>query len=369
MGRKIIGLVTAFIFSIALVMPVYASEVTEIIGRDKIYAVDKVSEEGAGISFSRITEDIISGETDISVGVIAEKVFGLLFSEIKDCVLMLKPLFIAALLSAVLKNLSSSFKSKAVSELGFYVCYMVMIFVVLDMFTLAGRVVTDTLGQLSDMLLATMPVFYTIMAVSGEYTGAYVTGTLVASAAALMSNIANIIIIPALGFGVSLEIVNNITEREQLGKMAELIKSGIKTGLKAASGGFMALLSLQKIGVSAMDKAAGKTVKALVGAVPVVGDVMTGAVESAAAMVGAVRSSSLVAVIIIMVVMCAIPVIKVMAVMVIYKVTAAVIEPISEKRFIKIISAVGDYAGLLLSTLFAALVMFVFSAIMLIGLV
>ena len=104
------------------------------------------------------------------------------------------------------------------------------------------------------------------------------------------------------------------------------------------------------------------------GAVPVVGDVFGGALDTAAAMTGAVKSSYLIGVIVVIGIACIIPIIKVFAVMVMFKVMAAVTEPIGERRFIKCINSAGDNIGLMLSTLFTAMVMFMFASIILVGL-
>jgi len=346
-----------------------ASPVYEVIDNDTVNGLDKVSGEETGVRVSDIMESVIDGEDAFSLKVIVRKVSDMFFEETKACLYLMKPVMVAVIMSALLKTLSSSFKSKSVSELSFYVCYMVMIFVITEMFALTGDMVKDSLEGLGNIVVASMPVFYTIMAASGEYTSAFIAGPFVAGAAGAMASFARIAILPAISLGMTLEIVNNITERERIGKLSKLIGKGVKRTLKTVSVSFMALLSLQKIGASAADKAAGKTVRALMGAVPVVGDVFGGAIDTAAAMTGAVRSSYLVAVIVVIGIACLLPLIKVFALMVMFKIMAALTEPIGEKRFIKCINAAGDNIGLMLSTLFTAMVMFMFAAIMLVGLI
>ena len=348
---------------------VFGGSVSDIIGKDTLDAVDKVSEREAGISISGFAEGILSGEEVFSIENITESAVNLFLKEIKESTELIKPVFIAVILSAILKTLSSSFNTKSVSELSFYVCYMVMIFIVLKMFAITGEVAKDALESMGNMVMASMPVFYTLMALSGDYTAAYITGPFVAGAAGVMTVVGKSVVIPVVSLGLTLEIVNNISEREKIGKLASLVKKGIKYGLKTIAAGFMAVLSIQKLGTSVVDMAAGKTAKALLGAVPVVGDVFSGAVETAVALTGAVKSSYLMAVIVVIGVICIIPVLKILAVMVIFKIIAAITEPIGEKRFIKMLSEAGDYTGLVLSTLFTATVMFVFSAIIMMGII
>lgn len=347
---------------------VFGSPVYEVVDNATINEMDKVSRKEAGIEVGDIMDSIIKGDTSFSLKGAVRWAVDTFFEETRECISLMKPVMVAVIMSALLKTISSSFKSKAVSELSFYVCYMVMIFVITEMFALTGDIVKDSLEGLGNIVVASMPVFYTIMAASGGYTSAFLAGPFVAGAAGAMAGFARIVLLPAISLGMTLEIVNNITERERIGRFSKLINKGVKWMLKTISVSFMALLSLQKIGASAADKAAGKTVKAIIGAVPVVGDVFGGAIDTAAAMTGAVKSSYLVAIIIVIGIACLIPIIKVFAVMVMFKMMAALTEPIGEKRFIKCINSAGDNIGLMLGTLFTAMVMFMFAAILLVGL-
>ena len=377
MIKRAAVIIAVFIFITALgavkaFADVPPSAAETVIGEERLKEADEALKNAAGengitndITFSGLIKAAAAGKLDFSPQTILDIITKLFFAEIQSCADMLAPLFTAAILGAILKNISSSFNSKAVAELSFYVCYMVTVFVIVDMFAVAGRLVTDTLTSLGDTAAAVMPVFYTLMAVSGQYTGAYVMGPFAASAAVFMAGFSKAILVPLLSLAVTLEIVNNLTERPTLGKMSALIKKGTGWVLKIISGGFMSLLSLQKISTAASDRLAGRAAKAAIGAVPIVGDVMSGAVETAAAMTGAIKSSAAVAAVIFIAAVCALPLIKVFVIMMIFKITAVVTEPVGEKRFIKCLSAVGDYTGLLLGTLFAAMAMFMFTVIIL----
>jgi len=348
---------------------VHASPITDVLGDDVIESMEKASFKDAGVSITDIMENVLSGEDTGFFEYITDSVSDVLFREIKDCIKLIKPMLMAVFFSALIKTINSSFNSKAVTELSFYVCYIVMIFVITEIFYLTSEMVRESLAELGNMVVASMPVFYTLMVASGGYSSALVTGPFVAGVAGTMAGFSKTVIVPAISLGMTLEIVNNITEREKIGKLSELINKCVKWMLKGICGGFIAFLSLQKIGSSAADMASGKTVKALMGAVPVVGDTLSGAIETAVAMTGAVKSSYLVAIIIVIGIICLVPIVKVFVVMMTLKIVAAVTEPLGEKRFIKCISAAGDHIGLLLSTLFTAMIMFMFAAILLIGVI
>jgi stage III sporulation protein AE len=171
------------------------------------------------------------------------------------------------------------------------------------------------------------------------------------------------VLIPAIQLSIALEMTDHISEKPILGKFAELLRQCISWGMKGAAMLFMLLLSLQKIGGGALNGLAAKTAKIAVGAVPVVGGVMGGAVETAAAMAGTLKSGTLVAAVVLLLLLCLPLLIKLL----VFRLTAAAAEFICEERLVECIAAAGEYIGLLLGIVFLGEGMFFFSALLLLG--
>lgn len=57
-------------------------------------------------------------------------------------------------------------------------------------------------------------------------------------------------------------------------------------------------------------------------------------------------------------IVCAVPVLKLVLMAVLFKVTAAVIEPVADKRVVKAVNALGTAVGMLLMTVLAAVSLF-----------
>ena len=82
---------------------------------------------------------------------------------------------------------------------------------------------------------------------------------------------------------------------------------------------------------------------------------------------GAVRSGVLIVVIIGVVMYCAVPVLKIAAFILIYKLTAALIQPICDARIVKAIDGAGNIAAVALSATVLVSVMFIFTAMILLS--
>ena len=331
-------------------------------------AVDRAAQElEAETDFSKLLTDVLSGEFDLTFEGIQEKVAEAAFGEFRLQGKLLMQLVIVVLLSAILKQLSDSFQGKNVGEMGFYLCYMVLVVVILSAFHTISGVVVERVNGINGVFGAMIPIFLTLLAAKGNLAQGALMGSAVMGGSAALSVAVSKIIIPAILLAISLEMADHISEKPILGKFAELLRQCISWGMKGAAMLFMLLLSLQKIGGGVVNGLAVRTAKIAVGAVPVVGNVMGGAVETAAAAAAALRSGTLVAAAVFLLLLCIPLVIKLLVIMLIFRLTAAAAEFVCEERLVECIDAAGEYTGLLLGVVFLAEGMFLFSALLLLG--
>lgn len=336
-------------------------------------AVDAAAEEmDAEVSFSDLLAEILSGEFDFTFANIREKALELAFGELRMQGRLLAQLVLIVILSAILKQCSDSFQGKNVGEMGFYVCYMVLIVAILTSFYSISQSVVERMRGLCGVFGAMVPIFLVLSASSGNLAQGALMGptlmgpTLMGGATALSVGI-SYVLIPAIQLSIALEMTDHISEKPILGKFAELLRQCISWGMKGAAMLFMLLLSLQKIGGGALNGLAAKTAKIAVGAVPVVGGVMGGAVETAAAMAGTLKSGTLVAAVVLLLLLCLPLLIKLLVILLVFRLTAAAAEFICEERLVECIAAAGEYIGLLLGIVFLGEGMFFFSALLLLG--
>ena len=94
---------------------------------------------------------------------------------------------------------------------------------------------------------------------------------------------------------------------------------------------------------------------------------MGGAVETAAAMAGTLKSGTLVAAVVLLLLLCLPLLIKLLVILLVFRLTAAAAEFICEERLVECIAAAGEYIGLLLGIVFLGEGMFFFSALLLLG--
>lgn len=363
-------LLFVFLFSL-LPQPVFAAEATEIMQElDKLEteAVDNAAEKmDAEIGFSKLLRDIFAGTFDFSFSGLKEALAEAAFGEFRLQGKLLMQLVIVVLLSAILKQLSDSFQGKSVGEMGFYICYMVLVVVILNTFHGISEGVVERMNGICGVFGAMIPIFLVLSAANGNLAQGALMGPAIMGGSAALAAAVSKIIVPAILLAISLELADHISEKPILGKFAQLLRQCIGWGMKGAAMAFMLLLSLQKIGGGVCNGLVAKAAKIAVGAVPVVGDVMGGAVEIAAATAGTLRSGTLAAAAVFLLLLCIPLVVKLLVIWLVFKLTSAAAEFICEERLVECIAAAGEYVGLLLGVVFLGEGMFLFSALLLLG--
>lgn len=362
-------LICLFLFLFAP-MPVYAVEDTaaQYLEDLDLREIDVATETYLeGTSFSDLLLDLIEGDISFSMKDCLQKLGEMAFGEIAKQKTLVIQLLMVTILAAVLRTVSHSFQGKEVGEMGFYVCYMVLVAIMITTFFEITEVVVSRVGQTADLFGLMLPVFLALASSSGNLTQTALMGPAMMTGCTLIAFLMKAVIVPILLAAVALEMTDRLSEKAMVQRFAKLLKQGISWGMKGLAGGFMLLLSLQKIGGGVVNGLAVRTAKIAVNAVPVVGDVMGGAVDTAAAVAGTLRNGTMVVAVVVLILVCLPLLIKLVVMTLIFKLTAAVAESICETRLVECIGIAGEYTALLLGVVFLAEVMFLFSAILLLG--
>lgn len=317
------------------------------------------------ISFENILEKIQNNEFDISI--IINFVIEKLFIEIKDVLTIFAGILSVIVLSGVLKSVTSSFNEKSVGEIGFYVCYMIVILSISNVFYTGSKIASETIQSMYEFLKITIPIFITLAISGGNIGEGVIIAPFIGGMGAFIIGFISTVIVPLTVTVSAFEIINYISEREILKSFTGFMKKCISMLLKGMAILFAAMLSIQKLAIPAVSGIALKTTKAVAGAIPVVGDIMEGTMESAVALVSAAKGSISAVVIIFLILICFIPILKLFAVFIMYKLVGAFSEPFCDKRLMGCMECVADFTYILLGAIVTTGIIFIFSIIIMVS--
>lgn len=371
--KKIIFIIIFIVFFFIDAIHVYCIDsnyLSEKLDKLNIEQYDNIINENiieSNFKFSDIVKKVVTGNfKEIDVPSIISYLIKGIFKEIFENSKIVKNVIIISLLCAFLKVLTESFKNQGISEIGFYTGYMVIITLLISSFSLVIDVLYEAVEAISNIINGIMPILIGVLVMSGlPSTGTIFSGFILTSLSFLSFIIKNIFI-PFISGLVILNVINYITPREVLNKLIDFLKLLLNFSLRGIAIILTFAISIQRISAPILNSTINKTAKTFINFVPVVGDAMNGAIDGFMYFVGILRNGIGVGILISIIFCILVPVFKLISLIFIYKITAILIEPISDKRIIASVDSLGEYTKIVLSTLILFSFLFIlFVAIML----
>ena len=315
---------------------------------------------GETTSLTDIAVAALRGELDLSMGNIFNWILTGIFTEVSALFHLLRHMLIIAILSAFFKAMTSSFKNSGISKLGFYICYVLIVALLFRTFSVALHIMTSMVGNIVTLLMGSTPVIIGLVAGGGYLASAGAFAPILLFTASFLTMFIDVLMVPLLIFTATISLVSYLSEKESLDKISKVLQKGIGFGLKAIALVFVAVLGFQRIATPIVNTIAIRGTRTAVSAVPVVGQALSGAIDTAlyysAAARGAVSSALLAAAVLIS----AVPILQIAAFVVVYKLSAALLAPICDERIVEAIDTMGGYAALVLGVCVLAAFLFIF---------
>lgn len=325
--------------------------------------IEDAAREETGLSFSSLFYSVINGDGKKIISDISGSISNIFLREIKDNSGYIKAIVIISLLCGILNTITLDLKDKSISDLVFYVGQILILTVAVTAFKEAISVMRDAVLSMISIITAAIPFMISVAAAMGKF----IRGSVLTMTTAILSGIVNGAVIPLITTTTLIKIVNLISRKDMLNKMSLLFKDVTSYIIKGGGYIFIFLMSFERIGGGAVSSLVGNSVKSVVGMVPVIGDVVEGSAEIAAGAAATAATGSGIVLVIIIISTALVPVVKIGVITAIYKVLAAVVEPVCDKNTVEIIDSIGESCKLILGCLFMVVFMFVVSVLIMLG--
>lgn len=337
---------------------IYAQEVSNEAYDFSIYDFSGVEEALSDSDYSMDFEDtmkeLASGESEgIFLEIFSELLNSLLGELIYNKEIIVKIILMAISL-ALINNLSSVFKNGQIAETGFFAIYCMIVTVLVSGFMAMSQMISQVIQSLLGFMNGLIPSLMLALSFTGAYSSQTGFCQLILIAVALVEKIILSLIIPAINIYVVLMLVNSLVNEDYISKLAGLIESFVKWFIKTILAVFAGMNLIQTMILPAIDRTKISGIQKVTGMVPganLATDVFLG---TSNIIKNAIGTTALVFIVVIV----AVPVVKVLAFLMMYKVTGALIQPVSEKRVVNAVESVARGAGLLYKTVIFCAVLF-----------
>lgn len=338
------------------------AEQEKVIEYDDIQsAVDEIlsNEEGLKIDFRETLNKVISGDLDLNFNDMFGLVLDNIFIEVKGNIKLIIELIAIALIAAVFTNFTTAFNNKYVGEVGYFVVFLLMSTIILKSYNILNTIALQVISNLQTFIKTLIPSLFAATALSGNYTSTFLYSQIMLIIIGVVENIILKYVVPFVYIIIVLEIINSITEESILSKMVELFKNIVNWGIKILVIVFAAVLTMQSFTTPVIDGIANKSVKVAVSAIPFVGTTLSGVADTVLGCAVLIKNGIGIVALIIIIVICLIPIIKILVVTLLYKFASAIIQPISDKRIVNCLSNVGDICFILLGIVIITAFLFI----------
>ena len=324
------------------------------------YADTEVSPHIEGETFFNETVDLIqSGDFTINPVKIINNVVNDFTMEIRSSTKIVVTLLLISVLSAIVNMLSSSFGAKTGSEAAFFACFTMMSGLSLQCFTTALGYASEVIGKMTDFITKLSPAFMLAVAASGAPVSATAFRPVLSGAVYIVSILINNTLVPLMTFSAILGVVGGISDKVQLTNFCKVIRSVTKWIMAAIITLFTGISAIYGFNAPALDAMSAKAVKFAVGSlVPVVGGFLSDTLETIISGTRLMKNAVGSAGIIVILTLCALPVIKIFIIQLILKIAAAVAEPVTDSRISKMLWEISEAVTTVFGVVIMTVVLF-----------
>lgn len=326
-----------------------------------VFAVGEVTLSGEEI-YNNAVNEIISGKMDLNPIRLINLLIKSIFSEISETEGILKSILLIATASGLLRIISDSFGESGSADAAFFACFLLMAVSCVEIFSKTVGYGVEIIHTLCDFITKFEPLFIGMLVSCGAVTQAAAFHPVITSGVYILTLFIDKCILPLTYFSAALAIVNNIGNHIEIGTLNKLINSASRWLLSGVLTLFSAVLALYGFGTSAFGTVTAKGIKFAVGSlVPVVGGLLSDTVDNVLAGTNLLKNSVGTAGMIAIISTVFVPSLKIWVMMMLLKITAAVIEPFSDKRITNLMLAVGDAVNMIFSMVITSGMLFVIS--------
>jgi len=316
------------------------------------------------MGFRETVKGLISGEIKLTGEFLWNLVSKQFFYEFKNTKSALVHVLAIVIVAAVFRNFSGVFQNSQISEMCFYVLYMLLITICLNSFRILITSATSGLSSLLEFLKLLGPVYFMAVALSTGSVTSIAFYNMILILICVVELVIQSFLIPLVQVYMVIRILNDLSTEEYLSKFGELLHTVIVWILRTMLGAVIGINLIQGLLAPAIDSVKRSVLLRGGEAIPIIGDVIGGASEVLLGTTVLIKNGIGVAGAIICIAICMAPVVQMAVVTLMYKLTAALIQPISEKRIVGCVSSMADGAEILLRVIFSSGVLFLITIAM-----
>ncbi|MCI9161694.1 MAG: sporulation protein [Lachnospiraceae bacterium] len=318
----------------------------------------RASDGGMEVSFSGLAKALAAGEWqkagEMAVGGLKQS----LLQEVSRGGRLAGELLALGLIGAVFANFSHIFAEGQISETAFFMTYLLVFTVLASSFTDSMAIVGSVLTHQVEFMKVLVPCYFPVVAWAGGSASSVAWMEFLLLLIAAVQWLYLRLILPVTRVYILLVLAGNIVREDMLTRLTELLRSLACWGSRSLLGLVLGFQLIQGMVLPYADSLQMAGINRLLQVIPGIGD-GAGAVTKMVLGTGVlVKNSMGAAAVVVLVVLSAVPLLKLAILLILYRSVAGILQPVGDKRLVACISSVAEGQRMLLGLAASGLLLF-----------
>lgn len=293
----------------------------------------------------------LSGEEPFSAEHFGEIGKAFLYQQLLPDKKILVQVILLVLAASLFSNFTGMFGKGETGGISFYMVYLFLLTILMKSFGQMSRIISSGLADFVFFMKALMPSYFLAVTAAGGVASAMIFYNMVLAVIYVIQVILLKLVVPGIHLFVLFQLVNYLHKEDILSKMAEFFKTILEWTLHTCVAVLVGMQVIQNMISPAVDSLKRDVIGKTATAIPAVGNAIDGVTEVALGTAVLIRNCIGVVGILVLLLLGLPPIIRLGVTTLIYKLLAAVVQPVADKRMTGCLSTMGEGCRLLLRVL------------------
>ncbi|MBE6031170.1 MAG: hypothetical protein E7225_06200 [Clostridiales bacterium] len=320
------------------------------------------------ISVENVIGSIMSGEALFDTREIFTRITELFTYELKSTLIIGVEIIIITMLIGLLRSLSSSFGEKAVSNIAMLVSTCFIVGLCMTNFRVVYDIARDSVGLMSNTMLIILPILIPVLISTGGITSGGLLSPVITGTIAAFNTVMSTIILPGVFISTVFYMVNSLNDDSYISRLASFIRSAslFLCGICVTIFGGVSII--QGFVAETTDGLLIETARYSVNNfVPIVGGFAADSIDMVIMCLRTIKNGIGIVGVLIIVTLLIVPIIKLIAIAVMYKITSIIAEPLGNREISECLGQMGNSVITMSVILFLTSMMFIIFLSVIIG--
>ncbi|MEE1526433.1 MAG: stage III sporulation protein AE [Blautia sp.] len=312
--------------------------VNELLGEETFYVKESIKK-------------ALSGEEPFSIQSFWEIGKEFLYQQFLPDKKILVQVILLVLAASLFSNFTGMFGKGDTGEISFYMVYLFLLTILMKSFGQMSHTISFSLEDFVLFMKALMPSYFLAVTAAGGVASAMIFYNMVLAVIYVIQVVLLKLVIPGIHLFVLFQLVNYLHKEDILSKMAEFFKMILEWTLHTCVAVLVGMQVIQNMISPAVDSLKRDVIGKTAAAIPAVGNAIDGVTEVALGTAVLIRNCIGVVGILVLLLLGLPPIIRLGVTTLTYKLLAAVVQPVADKRMTGCLSTIGEGCRLLLRVL------------------